>query len=179
MGSGVAVASGVASWVGVGTGLGVGVSSGEIVGFGVMVGTGTAVGPVVAVSSGVGAGPGAPIVAEGVAVGATVAEIIVVEIGRMNGVAVGVGVWPNGRGVGIGAKTSGEIVGGMLPSAGPVQATAAASINGAPATTTRLRIDIIPGYLSEHPANRSCHCSRFGQRARASEGRAPFRLRVN
>lgn len=45
----------------------------------------------------------------------------------MNGVEVGVGVSPKGRGVGIGAKMSGEIVGGTPPSAFPAHATTVAS----------------------------------------------------
>lgn len=117
------------------------------------VGTGATVdgGVEVAVASVVGSGPGAPIVADGVAVGTAVSSMATVGTGSRKGVAVGVGVEPNGRGVGIGAKTSGEIVGGVLPSAGPVHATAAASTIGALATAIRFTIDFIPENLSGTP----------------------------
>lgn len=131
---------------------GVGVSVDACVASAVGVGTSATVGSGVVEASEVGSGPGAPTVDEGVAVGCTVgssvAVIATVGTGSRNGVAVGVGVCPNGRGVGIGAKMSGEIVGGMLPSAGPVQATPAASTTGMLAIKIRFTINFIPRRLS-------------------------------
>ena len=57
-------------------------------------------------------------VGEAVAVGSSVGDGAIVAMVSLNGVAVGVGVLPIGSGVGIGSNRSGEIVGGMLPSAG-------------------------------------------------------------
>jgi hypothetical protein len=71
---------------------------------------------------------------------------------RANGVDVGVGVSPNGLGVGIGEKMSGEMVGGVLPSAEPVQATAMAMMAGKAASAIRLTIKFIPGHLSRRLA---------------------------
>lgn len=52
---------------------------------------------------------------------------------------------------------SGEIVGGMLPSAVPVQATANASAVEALATAIRLSIGFIPGYLCSRYQNWADH----------------------
>jgi len=146
----VAVGSGVA--VGAGVGSTVAVLEGSGVGTGVTVAVGSGVEPPI----GVGAGPGAPTVGDGVAVGSevavgsAVAKMSTVGTGTTKGVGVGVVIGLKGLGVGIGAKMSGEIVGGALPSAGPVQAAAAAVTISAPATANRLA----NSFMSDLPSHR-------------------------
>lgn len=157
----------------VGSVVGSGGEVGSCVGAGTCVNSGDGVTVGETVTSEVGSGPGAPIVAEGVAVGTAVAAIVLVAdgvaegTGSTKGVAVGADPWPKGRGVGIGAKISGDMVGGVPPSAGPAQATAATSITGMLATAIRLTIDFIPGHLSEHSRRWEQACGTCGVRAHA------------